>query len=564
MACDVTGKPCRVGSIVCTTGAPVCTETDNKPNGTACGTGMVCQDGTCATCQAGGACTPTEQVPQRDAGLLGRGAGVHGHQHQRRRRDVVRDGHGLRRPRRLRRVRRRAATAPCPASRAARAPSPATPARPSASSRATRPTAPSAARTWSARRRLRGVLGGVDLRAREPVSRRHHRLLAEHRLHRHGQRARERRRLRHRQGLQRGHLRVVRGGLELPADQRLQDRARRRARPARRSASSRGTARTARPAAPTWCATPAAAATCTERRRLHAHREPVPHRDADLHAPARRPAADSGANQPDGTGLRDEPGVQSRQLPLVHGEPAVSADQPVQDRRDVVHDRRVVCTETGNKGAGTLCGAGQSCTNGVLTWPRCAPRTARACRRRCSARADCNTAGTDCATCPTGQTSCPAGCRDPTRDVTTAGGAAPCARRPAPNTGIPVCVDSTCVFRATPATSNARRRPRHVPAQELGLRGHGGGGVQGAQQPVRRPDGCRTRPARCTAASTRWPAPSRRTPRRRGFQVGLPLCGAAGRSQGKSLVLTAWMILEPTAARRPTLGKRRRTGAPAW
>ena len=34
MACDVTGKPCRVGSIVCTTGAPVCTETDNKPNGT--------------------------------------------------------------------------------------------------------------------------------------------------------------------------------------------------------------------------------------------------------------------------------------------------------------------------------------------------------------------------------------------------------------------------------------------------------------------------------------------------------------------------------------------------
>src|SRR5262249_21255608 len=49
MSCDVTSKPCRVGSIVCATGVPVCTETDNKPNGTTCGTGMVCQSGTCAT-----------------------------------------------------------------------------------------------------------------------------------------------------------------------------------------------------------------------------------------------------------------------------------------------------------------------------------------------------------------------------------------------------------------------------------------------------------------------------------------------------------------------------------
>src|SRR4051812_45161787 len=61
MACDVTSRPCRVGSIVCATGAPVCTETDNKPNGTACGTGMVCQTGTCATCQQGGACTPANK-----------------------------------------------------------------------------------------------------------------------------------------------------------------------------------------------------------------------------------------------------------------------------------------------------------------------------------------------------------------------------------------------------------------------------------------------------------------------------------------------------------------------
>src|SRR3954469_721311 len=46
MSCAVTGGPCRVASIVCATGAPVCTETDNKPDGAPCGTGMVCETGT--------------------------------------------------------------------------------------------------------------------------------------------------------------------------------------------------------------------------------------------------------------------------------------------------------------------------------------------------------------------------------------------------------------------------------------------------------------------------------------------------------------------------------------
>jgi hypothetical protein len=57
--CDVANKPCRVGTIACSTGAPVCTETDNKPNGASCGAGQVCQAGVCKPCATGEACTPT-------------------------------------------------------------------------------------------------------------------------------------------------------------------------------------------------------------------------------------------------------------------------------------------------------------------------------------------------------------------------------------------------------------------------------------------------------------------------------------------------------------------------
>jgi len=53
-----TANPCKTAATVCTSGASVCTETGNKANGTSCGTNMVCQNGTCMVCQAGAACTP--------------------------------------------------------------------------------------------------------------------------------------------------------------------------------------------------------------------------------------------------------------------------------------------------------------------------------------------------------------------------------------------------------------------------------------------------------------------------------------------------------------------------
>jgi hypothetical protein len=50
--------PCRTATISCSTGAPRCTETGNAPNGRGCGQDKVCRNGACVTCAANAACQP--------------------------------------------------------------------------------------------------------------------------------------------------------------------------------------------------------------------------------------------------------------------------------------------------------------------------------------------------------------------------------------------------------------------------------------------------------------------------------------------------------------------------
>ena len=52
-------NPCATGKIDCSQGTPVCIVAGNIPNGTACGAGHVCGNGTCVACTQGAACTPT-------------------------------------------------------------------------------------------------------------------------------------------------------------------------------------------------------------------------------------------------------------------------------------------------------------------------------------------------------------------------------------------------------------------------------------------------------------------------------------------------------------------------
>ena len=63
MACTTNPNPdCKNGTISCTTGAPICVDGGNKPNGTSCGAGPSCVDGivTSDVCKAG-ACGPDVQ-----------------------------------------------------------------------------------------------------------------------------------------------------------------------------------------------------------------------------------------------------------------------------------------------------------------------------------------------------------------------------------------------------------------------------------------------------------------------------------------------------------------------
>jgi hypothetical protein len=52
-------KSCRTGSISCASGSPTCIETGIVSDGTSCGTNQVCVNGTCVSCTAGVACTPS-------------------------------------------------------------------------------------------------------------------------------------------------------------------------------------------------------------------------------------------------------------------------------------------------------------------------------------------------------------------------------------------------------------------------------------------------------------------------------------------------------------------------
>jgi hypothetical protein len=57
--CAPAGAPCHAGTFTCTGGNAVCNDTGNPANaGTPCGMNMVCNGGTCMNCTAGTACNP--------------------------------------------------------------------------------------------------------------------------------------------------------------------------------------------------------------------------------------------------------------------------------------------------------------------------------------------------------------------------------------------------------------------------------------------------------------------------------------------------------------------------
>ena len=139
MTCAVPGKPCRRGTIACNTGTPVCIESGNAPNGTLCGTNMVCSRRQLRRLHGGLGLPAGESVPRRHHRLLAVDR-LRRHRPVARQRRHLRHRPGLqRRHVRHRAPRARAASRPTPARPARRR---ARPARRSARSRAIGPTAP--------------------------------------------------------------------------------------------------------------------------------------------------------------------------------------------------------------------------------------------------------------------------------------------------------------------------------------------------------------------------------------------------------------------------------------
>ena len=406
----VPANPCHKGMFVCNEGAMTCMElTDMQANGTVCGTEHGLPQRDLRRVHRGhGVRRDRQAVPCRQHRLHDGRARLHGdgqqaERHELRHRDGLPGGDAARPARWARRASRRTGVTTGRWSARARR-------RPARTRTPTSPRAPPAARTWCATHgTLRRVRRRHDLRrsgqALQPGDDRlQHRHAGLHRIGqpterdavrlRHGLRngncaacsvgtlcqptnpchagvtvcapsigctdtgnvARQRRPVRHRSGLQRGNVRELLRGRELPADQPLQDgrdvvRDRlaglhgvgqpgqrhdvRRQHGVQRDRQLRDLQR---------------------RRRLHA--DAIPCHTGTLTCSTGAPVCtDSGQNQPDGTICGANLVCRTGNCVVVRRESGLPADQPVQERRDVVRDRRVGLRGDDQQGRRARCAA---------------------------------------------------------------------------------------------------------------------------------------------------------------------------------------------------------------
>jgi hypothetical protein len=543
MACDVTGKPCRVGSIVCATGSPVCTETNNKPNGSSCGTGMVCQSGTCATCQVGGACTPTNKchtgtlvcsgaAPScTDSGtnvaagtscgtdMVCSAAGACGACVQGM--DCVVPG----KPCRKGTIACNTGTPVCIESSdvangtvcganmvcqagncaACSAGSICVPANPCHAGITV--CTPNIGCTDTGNALANGASCGTDKVCNggtcvscaagascQPTN-----------------------------ACKTGTTSCATGSPVCVESGN------------KNNGTSCGTGMVCNAGS---CATCSAGTSCMPANPCHT---------GTLNCSTGTPSCtDSGQNQTDGTGCGTNL--------VCKGGSCVSctagqACQPTNVCKTGVTSCATgasVCMESGNKGVGTLCGAGQSCTNGMLTTAAMCTANGTCLSATTACTNGCNTAGTDCANCPPGQTSCPAGCRDLTRDPGNCGQCAHACSDP-PVGGIGICASSSCDVQCNPGylqcypASLALCQQTLWDFEDMSLAGYkvlnspSAAGKLGYTSLVQH------------SGKYSLGAVIKATGTTRGYQIGPPLCGLATKSYvvGKTITVSAWMMLEP-------------------
>lgn len=208
-----------------------------------------------------------------------------------------------------------------------------------------------------------------------------------------------------------------------------------------------------------------------------------------------------------------------------------------------------VCVESGNKPVGTACGAAQSCTDGVRrSAEMCtANQTCAAMMMNCSTGA-CNAAGTDCAACAPGETACPnLGCRNLSNDPASCGNCGNrCSDPPVVGSGSPVCSNGTCDVTCNPGfvrCGGTEYCEHRVWSFEDGTTG--GFGILRTDFPMAvRSISASTAQSRTGKYSLALAITARGESR--AFEIGLKMCGSRGYVPGARQIVSAWFYLEPS------------------
>jgi hypothetical protein len=552
MACDVSGRPCRVGSIVCTTGVPVCTETDNKPNGTGCGTGMVCQNGTCAACQANTSCQPTNKchngtqvctpsVACMDANTnvaAGTSCGT----------DMVCDGSGT--------------CASCMAGMDCSVPG-----KPCSKGTVACNTgravciesgnAPNgtvcgngmvcsngtcaACSAGSACQPANPCHGGITVCAPNIGCTDTGNALTN--------------------GVSCGTDKVCNAGtcVTCAASSSCQPQ----------NACKTGTTSCAtgspvcvesgnQPNGTTCgngmvcnggsCAACSGGGSCVPANPCHTGTLTC--------STGTSTCSDTGTNAADGTSCGANLVCRSGSCVSCTANQPCQPQNPCKNGTTSCATGASTCVESGNKTPGTLCGAGQSCANGVLTLPAMCSNTGTCAAATMQCQNGCNSSGTDCATCPNGQTSCADGCHDLTRDPMNCGGCATPCPAPSPSTGIPVCINSSCDIQCN--AGYLACSPPSIAICQQTVWDFEDGNIEGFRV-LNTPTAVSGKMVAQSAAvaSGKYalgiPIDAGNSTSR-GFQVGPPICASRGQVIAKGSSVTAVMLIQPSG-NPPALGK---------
>jgi len=212
-----------------------------------------------------------------------------------------------------------------------------------------------------------------------------------------------------------------------------------------------------------------------------------------------------------------------------------------------------VCLNSGNRPVGTLCGAPQSCTNGVRTSDAVCDASAACVTTMMTCPSACNAAGTDCNACLSGETMCSNGCQNLSNDPGNCGMCGHvCAEPPVVGSGSATCSSSNCGFVCN-ANYLKCVGATYCQVASWGFEGNttdGFGNVNNGQTAVTSisVSGSRSHSGSQALAIA---VNAQGTGAARTFEVGLSLCGGSGSVPANAQTVTAWVFLEPASDTTP-------------